>query len=98
MCCCRVGNHDMLEHLLRGHGLNAQVHCVDHKGRSALFLAAQFQRYQTVRALVRYGCDLECRDMNGITPLTVAAYAGDLRLCELLLSLGADCVTFVSCV
>jgi ankyrin repeat protein len=85
----------MLKPLLED-GTRAQVHCVDHKGRSALHLAVQFHRHETVRALVQFGADVDWRDVSGICPLTVAAFSGDLKMCELLLSLKANCLSFVS--
>lgn len=91
----RVGNHGMLKVLLAV-GQSAQVNCVDHKLRSALYLAVQFNHADTVRALVQYGCSVESKDSNGISPLTVAAFNGNLDMCELLLALGADSVSFVS--
>ncbi len=91
----RVGNSAMLTSLLND-GTRAQVHCVDHKGRSALYLAVQFRRHSTVRALVQFGADVDWRDVNGVCALTVAAFTGDVKMCELLLSLKADCLSFVS--
>jgi ankyrin repeat protein len=76
--------------------LCAQVQCVDHKGRSALFIAVQFRHVETVKALVELGADAGWRDVNGTCPLTVAAYIGDVKMCETLLSLGAEAISFVS--
>jgi ankyrin repeat protein len=99
-CCCgggRVGNGDILPLLLRTEkGVAAQVQCVDSKGRSALYLAVLFGHHATVRQLFELGGNLEWRDINGLSPLTVAAFIGDVPMCELLLSLGAKCVSFVS--
>lgn len=85
----------MLKPLLGDSSLSAQVQCVDHKGRSSLFIAVQFRHVDTVKALVELGADVGWRDVNGTCPLTVAAYIGDVRMCETLLSLGAEAISFV---
>lgn len=72
------------------------MNCVDHKGRSALYLAAQYHHMDTVKALANHGADVDWRDVNGVSPLIVAAYQGSVPMCELLISLGADPVSFVS--
>ncbi|WP_242342155.1 ankyrin repeat domain-containing protein [Anaeromyxobacter terrae] len=60
-------------------------------GRPAVTRGAVFDRYvRIVRVLLHHGADLEAVNVNGATPLTLAATMGHARLVRLLLAHGAD--------
>jgi ankyrin repeat protein len=84
-----VGNADVLPALVADPECAAQVQCVDYLGRSPLYLAVQAGHHDTARMLVRLGANLEWRDVNGLSALVIAAFNGDVDMCEQLLEDGA---------
>lgn len=65
------------------------VNCTDELQRSPLFHAIQHAHTDTARALIGYGADIEQLDAYGVSPLSVAAFVGDVAACSLLLEHGA---------
>ncbi|MGH6770938.1 MAG: ankyrin repeat domain-containing protein [Xanthobacteraceae bacterium] len=53
-------------------GAGAALNARDHKGRTALWLAASLDRAGTVDALLAAGADPDARDAGGVTPFTAA--------------------------
>ncbi len=84
-----MGNADVLPALVAEPDSAAQIQCVDYLGRSPLYLAVQAGHHDTARMLVRLGANLEWRDVNGLSPLVIAAFNGDVDMCEQLLEDGA---------
>ena len=70
-----------------GADLNAGSHAY---GRSALWVAAFFNRLEVAERLLRRGANVNARDADGTTPLFVAAQEGHLTMVELLINARAD--------
>ena len=62
----------------------------DHRGWTALHVAAKVGHVETIRALVEAGADLNCADRSGKTPLYVAAAHGRVEAINVLLVAGAS--------
>ena len=59
-------------------------------GSIAIFNAIQKRRTKMVASLLRVGVDIESRNINGKTPLMMAAEFGQIDIVRLLLENGAD--------
>ena len=57
-------------------------------GLSALHLAASYRKRGAARLLLDAKVNVDARDIDGVTPLMVAAGRGDLKMCKLLLEKG----------
>ena len=79
----------------------ADVNLQDDKGRLPLHLVSircpfvtggkgEDSRYIVARLLVQHCSDVDAQSMNGETPLHIASYHGQLKICQLLLDLGAN--------
>ncbi|PGH09567.1 hypothetical protein GX51_00673 [Blastomyces parvus] len=80
-------DQQMLRFLLeRGADVNIQ----DHKGCTALSLAARRDDLPAVRLLLEQGADVNIQDREGYTALSLAAWKGDLPVIKLLLKQGAN--------
>lgn len=62
----------------------------DSKGRTALHIACSRGHVETVKVLLQYGADTECRDSVGNTPLHLAACTSNIPIITLLLKAGAN--------
>ena len=60
------------------------VNATDSKGRTALFLAASFNRYELIEVLLTSGCDVNVADPLGNTPLHEAAEKGNTDIVRML--------------
>lgn len=67
----------------------ADIAAGEHKGKTALILAAQHGHRTIVLLLIGRGASLEAVDNNGMTPLMHAAYAGFVEVLDELLFAGA---------
>ncbi|MNJ56363.1 Ankyrin repeat protein [compost metagenome] len=63
----------MIELLLAG---GADVEGASPDGKTALMIAAMFNRVDIARCLIDHGADPHARDANGATPLAAAALMG----------------------
>ncbi|KAJ6151927.1 hypothetical protein N7497_006246 [Penicillium chrysogenum] len=79
------GNIDIIKYLIP-----EQIHSVDEKGRTALFIAASNGQCSTVRFLIENGSDILCRDRKQRTALHLAAASGHDDVARLLLTSGSD--------
>jgi ankyrin repeat protein len=69
----------------------AEVNAQDEAGQTALTYAVKRAFHATAEALLDEGADANVRNRkNGVTPLMIAAVAGDLPMIQLLLDHGAD--------
>ena len=68
----------------------AEIDARNHKGYSALMLAAYHGRVEVVRYLLNRGADANTADNGGSTVLMGAAFKGDLEVARLLVQAGAD--------
>ncbi|XP_065875249.1 uncharacterized protein [Euphorbia lathyris] len=74
----------LLEYALEeGHNYSAGIH--------ALHRAASRGDLHLVSMLTRRGYDINAADIDGYTPLMLAAKQGHSKVCELLISFGASC-------
>jgi ankyrin repeat protein len=89
-CVARRGQDKMLDPLLLTEPPLAQINCVDEFGRSPLYWSVQRGHFKTCKALVDLSANLELTDGNKVGTLSIAAHAGDLRICKLLLDHGAQ--------
>lgn len=64
----------------------SDVNATDSKGRTALLLAASFNRYELIDILLTSGCDVKVADHLGNTPLHEAADKGNTDIVMLLLN------------
>lgn len=83
-------NSEEFEKLMLKHALKSR-----HKSPTtrfyALHRAALRGDFDYVSAFASRGCDVDATDDEGNTPLMLAAKEGHARLCELLISFGANC-------
>ncbi|KAF3025211.1 hypothetical protein E8E15_004022 [Penicillium rubens] len=79
------GNIDIIKYLIP-----EQIHSVDEKGQTALFIAASNGQCSTVRFLIENGSDILCRDRKQRTALHLAAASGHDDVARLLLTSGSD--------
>lgn len=83
----RDGALDVLQAL----GLTrADIDAKNHKGYSALMLAAYHGRVEVARYLLKCGADANTADNGGSTALMGAAFKGDIEVVKLLVRAGAD--------
>ncbi|KUI56354.1 Ankyrin-3 [Cytospora mali] len=66
------------------------VECRDPEGRRALHIAAAYGHVAIAELLLDNEAELDPRKENGLTPLALAAEAGEPEVVELLLNRGAD--------
>ena len=66
------------------------VNAIDPFLRSALFHAIEAENLATVRLLIETGADLNMRDRNEVTPLSLALWLGIKEIIDILLERGAD--------
>jgi len=71
-------------------GKQLLIDSVDARGRSALYLAAEFGHASMVRFLVRRDADVHHVDDKGWTPLHVAAFHGQIECVDALITNQAD--------
>ena len=66
------------------------VDCVDRDGRTALSLAAYFNRTDVIRLLLQKGADVNKRDRFGRTPVHYAAWDNSTEAIAMLIEHGAS--------
>ena len=84
------GNSELVRYLLEK---KADIHRLDASGRSALHYAAEslFDEPELMQLLIDAGLDdIDVKSHEQQTPLLLAVVSGNLRICTLLLDLGAD--------
>lgn len=69
---------------------HTDIDAKNHKGYSALMLAAYHGRVEVVRYLLERGADANTADNGGSTVLMGAAFKGDMEVVRLLVQAGAD--------
>lgn len=83
-CAIRQGNNDALKVLLLAgadpNGCTEVGHC------RHLHTSIRLSNSQAVKLLVDYGADLRICDINGVTPLMLAALHGNRKIVQILLS------------
>ena len=63
---------------------NINLNYQDTKGRTAMFVAAKFNRIHAIPTLAKWGADVNITDFKGKTPLFVAAQKGNVGAIEIL--------------
>ncbi|XP_055925747.1 putative ankyrin repeat protein RF_0381 [Argiope bruennichi] len=92
LCACFSGNADLITFLIKR---GADVHSVSKYGDSALYFAVyglntKVSDFRYLDILLDAGCDINCQNNNGFTPLHLASSRGNLCLVQYLLLKGAD--------
>ncbi|OIQ92587.1 phosphocholine transferase AnkX [mine drainage metagenome] len=83
----RKGNLKAVDSLLAA---GADVNAPDILGRTALHVAAFYNRKQIAALLLAHGADVKASDSEGLTPLHAAVLAANADIATLLLDKGAD--------
>ena len=87
----RLGNVAMIRPLMSPNGtFTPYVNCTDASKRTPLLTAIQHGSRAVAAALIEARADVEYADDYGVSPLSLAAYLGDLKTCRLLLRTGAQ--------
>lgn len=87
--CCRKGNIEDLDLMLRGGG-QALVAARDSNNRSALHYACGVGSEDCVKAILSYGAEVDAKDKDGFTALHIAAGYLHEKVVEVLVESGAD--------
>lgn len=87
--CCRKGNIEDMNHMLRGGG-QALVAARDSDNRGALHYACGVGSDECVRSILAYGADVNAKDKDGFTALHIAAGYLHEKVVEVLVASGAD--------
>ena len=66
----------------------ADVDAVDRRGRTALYHAVTYKRYEFVEHLARLGANVNPVDVHGWTPFDFAETSGDGKMVSVLAPLG----------
>ena len=66
----------------------SQINTSDDLGRSPLRFAVEFASIDIASELIALGADVNSTDVDGISPIKVAARTGDLEMLEILLKAG----------
>jgi len=86
-----AGNNEVLNWLLSSQmGSQIAIDSRDNNGRTALFLAAEFDKRQSCLILLENGADLLIRDKFGRTALHVAIAAQSIESSKALIGAGGD--------
>ena len=81
------GNHDMVKQLLT---MNCSVTVVDKEGNTIIHRIAESSRMiGFLDVIIQRGCDIHARNIEGETPLMLAAGEGTCETVEAMLDLGA---------
>ena len=82
------GNRDIVKKLIT---VNADLSVKDHEGNMILHRVADSGCFpEFIEVLVHRGCDIDCRNSRGETPLMVSAAEGYCNVISALLDLNAD--------
>ncbi len=87
MALAKGGDIQLLQEEIRNGSNFNEANCF---GQTALHLAVLSKNKWGVETLAGAGVKLEARDVNGFTPLHLAAYVGDINIVNILLKYGAD--------
>lgn len=87
--CCRQGDLDKVEEMLRGGG-QALVAARDDDERSALHYACGVGSEDCVRAILANGAEVDAKDKDSFTPLHIAAGYLHEKIVEILVQSGAN--------
>lgn len=68
----------------------AEINAVDHRGYSALMLAAYSDSEEAVHLLLSHGADPNTADLGGNSVLMGVSFKGNLKLANWLIEAGAD--------
>ena len=88
MVACATGNYEIAHLLLTRSGRRADVNCIDHRGGTALFYAAQFGKTECARLLLEHGALPHLARDERDCPLYIAALQGAHEIVKLLLDAG----------
>jgi len=58
--------------------------------KTPLHFAVSTNEYQACHVLINNGSDINALDINGFTPIIICALNGNVQICELLLTHGAN--------
>ena len=77
-CVARRGHAHSLHKLLKANTMHvcAKIDCRDEFSHTPVYVAAKRGHLRTVTRLVEEGANLDIRDKNGLTALSICAYLG----------------------
>jgi ankyrin repeat protein len=82
------GHTKIIEYMLDSK--KTKIEHTNNHGATALYVAAQNGKYQTVLALVKGGADVNHANINNVTPLFMACQNNNLQCVKILLEHNAD--------
>lgn len=82
---CEKGHHEIVDYILSSMHGDVSVTLIDTRS-TCLHLACAHNHVEVIRVLLSHGADVNARDSQGFTPISVCIQSGNLQLLGILLN------------